>query len=84
MFLMQVPAAKFKATCLQLMDRVASTGEVIVITKHGKPIARLMAAERAERARRSVHGCMKGTILHSVSIEELFSTGERWSADTHE
>lgn len=78
---MQVPAAKFKATCLDLMDRVASTGEVIVITKHGKPVARLMAAERPKPLSRSVHGCMKGTILHSAPVEKLFSTGERWAAD---
>jgi prevent-host-death family protein len=78
---MQVPAAKFKATCLGLMDRVASTGEVIVITKYGKPVARLVTAPRASRTVRSVHGCMKGTILHSASIEKLLSTGERWGAD---
>ena len=78
---MKVSAAKFKATCLRLMDRVASTGEEVVITKHGAPIAKLVAADRPARARRSVHGCMKGTILFSAPVEELHSTGETWSAD---
>jgi prevent-host-death family protein len=78
---MKVSAAKFKATCLRLMDRVAATGEEVVITKHGEPVAKLVAAKRAARARRSVHGCMKGTILYSAPIEELYSTGETWSAD---
>jgi prevent-host-death family protein len=36
-----IPAAEFKAKCLALMDRVARTGETIVVTKHGRPIAEL-------------------------------------------
>lgn len=78
---MKVSAAKFKATCLRLMDRVAATGEEVVITKHGAPVAKLVAASRPARPRQSVHGCMKGTILFSAPIEELYSAGERWSAD---
>ncbi len=77
---MDVPAAKFKATCLELMDRVAATGEEIIITKHGKRVAKLIAAERSPRSRRTVHGCMKGTILYSAPPDELLATGESWSA----
>jgi len=51
----EIPATKFKATCLDLMDRVAATGEVVVITKHGRPIAKLVAAERTELARSGLH-----------------------------
>ncbi len=36
-----VSAAEFKATCLELMDEVAESGEDIVITKRGRPVARL-------------------------------------------
>ena len=36
-----MPAGQFKAKCLELMDEVARTGEVITITKRGKPVARL-------------------------------------------
>ena len=36
----QIPAAQFKATCLSLLDEVDPDG--IVITKHGKPIAKLV------------------------------------------
>ena len=78
---MQVPAAKFKATCLELMDRVAATGEAVVITKHGKPVAQLVAAPRAEKRPKSGYGCMKGTILWSAPDEELFSTGQNWEVD---
>ena len=34
-------ASEFKAKCLKLMDEVAETGEEIIITKNGKPVAKL-------------------------------------------
>ncbi|MGH7270231.1 MAG: type II toxin-antitoxin system Phd/YefM family antitoxin [Polyangiaceae bacterium] len=79
---MQIPAAKFKATCLELMERVAVTGETYVITKHGRPVARLIAfSGKDEEKPRTGYGCMKSTILDSSPIDALFSTGERWEAD---
>ena len=36
-----IKASEFKAKCLKLMDEVAETGEEIVITKNGKPVAKL-------------------------------------------
>lgn len=36
-----IKASEFKARCLKLMDEVAETGEEIVITKNGKPVAKL-------------------------------------------
>lgn len=34
-------ASEFRAKCLKLMDEVAESGEEVVITKRGKPVARL-------------------------------------------
>lgn len=36
-----IKASEFKAKCLQLMDEVAETGDTLVITKHGQPVAQL-------------------------------------------
>lgn len=36
-----IQASEFKAKCLALMDQVARTGEGILITKNGKPVAEL-------------------------------------------
>ena len=36
-----IQASEFKAKCLALMDQVAATGEGILITKNGKPVAEL-------------------------------------------
>ena len=37
----KVKASEFKAKCLALMDEVARTGEPLLVTKNGKPIAEL-------------------------------------------
>ncbi|MFN7924926.1 MAG: type II toxin-antitoxin system prevent-host-death family antitoxin [Bryobacteraceae bacterium] len=37
-----VTAAEFKATCLALMDEVRDRGVEIVVTKHRKPVAKLV------------------------------------------
>ena len=41
-----LPAGKFKQTCLRLLDEVGESGEPIVITKRGKPVAQLAPIER--------------------------------------
>ncbi len=55
-----IQASKFKAQCLALMDEVAQTGETILITKNGKPIAELRA-HRSPPAK-SLIGLHKGGI----------------------
>lgn len=38
----QVPISKFKATCLALLDRVKRTGQPILVTRRGEPIAQVL------------------------------------------
>jgi prevent-host-death family protein len=38
----EIPAAVFKARCLEIMDEVHRTGESVTITKHRKPVAQLV------------------------------------------
>jgi prevent-host-death family protein len=38
-------AGTFKAQCLAVMDQVLETGEPVLITKHGKPVAKLVPAQ---------------------------------------
>ena len=51
-----VPATEFKAKCLELMDRVAEGRDTYVITKHGRPVAKLVPADPPET--NSIFGCM--------------------------
>jgi prevent-host-death family protein len=41
----RMAAGNFKAQCLAVMDQVLETGEPVLITKHGKPVAQLIPAQ---------------------------------------
>ena len=70
----KIGAAQFKARCLQLLDQVDPDG--IVITKHGKPVARLVPVGGEGRA---LIGSLKGKIRIKGNI---LSTGLRWDAES--
>ena len=55
----KIPAGQFKAKCLAIMDRVQKTGESVLITKHGKPLARITPALAAPE---DVFGYMSGKV----------------------
>jgi prevent-host-death family protein len=52
-----ITASDFKAKCLGLLDEVSENGTEVVITKHGKPVARLVPVSSR---RRSLQGAWKG------------------------
>jgi len=69
-----IPAGRFKAECLRLLDEVAESGETIVVTKRGKPVAKLEPLEEPPS--------LKGSVVYLVDDDELlFSTGETWDAE---
>ncbi len=41
----QITASRFEAQCLALLDEVAETGEPLIVTKRGRPVARLVPLE---------------------------------------
>lgn len=45
-----IKASDFKARCLAILDRVAQTGERVVILKRGRPVAELWPPSRADTA----------------------------------
>ena len=67
-----VPAAKFKEQCLALLDRVGPDG--ILITKHGKPVAKLVPVHTDNV---SLIGSLKGKIKIKGNI---LTTGVKWNA----
>ena len=69
-----VAAAKFKEQCLALLDRVAADG--ILITKHGKPVAKLMPVHTASA---DLIGSFKGQIKIKGNIS---TTGIKWNAES--
>jgi prevent-host-death family protein len=71
-----MPAGKFKAQCLKLMDEVRDRHCEIVITKRGKPVAKLVPFEDK---RPDIFGYMKGTV--TILGDIVGPTGDIWDAD---
>ncbi len=71
-----MPAGAFKARCLKLMDEVQDLRREIVITKHGKPVAKLVPFEDK---RPDIFGYAKGTV--TILGDIVGPTGEIWDAD---
>jgi prevent-host-death family protein len=44
----KMAAAQFKAHCLAVMDQVSQSGRAVVITKHGRPVAKLVPVSKEE------------------------------------
>jgi prevent-host-death family protein len=69
-----IGAAKFKEQCLALLDRVGPEG--IVITKHGKPVARLVPVESGSEE-------LLGALEGALTIKgDILSTGLAWDAES--
>lgn len=70
----RVGATKFKQECLAILDQLGPEG--LVITKHGRPVARLtpIGADSA-----SLIGALKGRLRIKGDI---LGTGERWDAES--
>jgi prevent-host-death family protein len=68
-----IPAGRFKAECLALLDRVSATGETLVVTKRGRPVAEVVPvrrrAKRPLRGSVTVHADIVAPILGSWAIE---------------
>ena len=69
-----IAAGKFKDICLQTLDEVATQRRPVVITKRGRPVAKLVPIAAATRARSLV-----GSIISETG--DPYSTGEVWDAD---
>ena len=69
-----IPAAIFKQKCLQILDNVGPDG--IIITKRGKPVAKLTAMRGSFG---EMIGVLKGTMKTKGN---LFSTGMKWDAES--
>lgn len=67
-----VGAAKFKEQCLSLIDHLDPDG--LVVTKHGKPVARVLPYERR-------FAPLIGSLKDKIRVHgNILSTGSRWQA----
>lgn len=73
----KISASQFKAKCLALLDQVNTTGESLIVTKHGTPVARLVPARAGSGGSGSPIGCMQDTASEIGDITQPLDTA--WS-----
>ena len=74
---MEIKAGDFKAKCLKLMDEVKKYHTEIIITKFGKPVAKLVPVD--ENPEKSLYGYLQDSVTMTGDIVK--STGEKWNAE---
>ena len=78
-----VETSDFEATCLQVVDRVAETGEEIVISRNGRPVARLVPYRTRPRTLFGIdRGRIElvGDIVDPVDVEQEAQHGAEGNA----
>ena len=73
-----INASDFKARCLAILDRVAETGERVVILKRGRPVAELGPAHRTAAAYPQLS--LKGTVTVVGDIVGPALPEEHWES----
>lgn len=69
-----IGAAQFKEQCLAILDEVGPEG--IVVTKHGKPLAKLIPI-KADSAD------LIGSLENEIEVKgDILSTGVTWNAES--
>ena len=49
-----IAISKFKATCLSVLEQVRTTGEPVLVTKRGEPVAEIVPASRPKEGKRKL------------------------------
>ena len=71
-----IMASRFKAACLAILDQVDQLKISVTVTKHGRPVARLVPLDVATD--RPPLGSVR---LVAEVDAAYYATGERWSVD---
>lgn len=72
-------AGEFKSRCLGIFDEIQKRRISVIITKHGRPIVRVIPYEEGSA---KLFGCLKGSVVIKGDI--VSSSGESWNAESEE
>jgi prevent-host-death family protein len=73
-----IMASRFKAECLGILDQVERMRISVTVTKHGRPIARVVPLDDSDEP-----ASLEGTVrLVAEDDEAYYATGERWVVET--
>ena len=77
---MKMPAGQFKTKCLKIMDELQQTREEVTVTKHGKPVAKLIPYSPDSDSKRPIFGFMKDVVrIHADIVTPL---EDKWDAES--
>ena len=74
---MEISATDFKAKCLHLMDFVQEKQEEVIITKHGKSVAKLVPMDKEKKSISPV-GFLQGKLTIKEDIVKPFDVEWRF------
>lgn len=63
--ILEIGAGAFKDRCLQLLDEVRGRSVEVLVTKHGQPVARLVAPDVVNP---SAFGFLRGSVIRADDI----------------
>jgi prevent-host-death family protein len=70
-----IAAGSFKVHCLAVMDEVQSKRQAVLITKRGKPVAKLVPVEKEKD---DIFGFLKGKVKVVGDVVSPALTPEEW------
>lgn len=74
----QIKISEFKATCLAVLARVQQTGQPVLVTRFGKPVAQVVPPSKASSE--SWLGAMRGRGAIIGDLIEPVSSPQEWEA----
>jgi prevent-host-death family protein len=81
----EIPISKFKATCLAVLEKVKQSGQPVLVTRFGKPVATIMPPTVTQRAPRFGTGIgsaeILGDIVSSISDESDWEAAQSLEPD---
>lgn len=73
----KIPAGEFKAKCLHLLDEVSREHIPLIITKRGKPVAKIVPIEEEQPPQ--IYGYLRKSA--KIVGDIVSPTDEKWDAD---
>jgi prevent-host-death family protein len=74
----RIPAARFKAECLRIIEQMGRDHEPVTITRRGRPVAVLAPVVDADPG--SIIGALKGSVLRYDDPFAPVLAAEDWNA----
>ncbi len=69
----KIPAGEFKAKCLEVLDRVDRDGDAYLVTKRGRPVAKIVPIQHVKPA------SLRGSVKYLSDI--VAPLGDEWPVD---